>query len=79
MFTKVVLLKMRLLNSYSRGRIKLPVIIFFFYYGFDGKTETVLVINCEKYDIKITLFRKASNIMQKETFEVCLLKKLIII
>ena len=40
------------------------------------KTQTVLVINCEKYDTKIALFRRALTIMQKETFEVCLLKKL---
>ena len=41
--------------------------------------KTVQVINYEKYDIKITLFRKASNIMQKNTSEVWLLKTLIII
>ena len=28
------------------------------------KTQTVKAINCEKYDIKITLFIKPSNIMQ---------------
>ena len=40
------------------------------------KTQTVLGINCENYDIKITLSRKTSNIMQKETFEACLVEKL---